>query len=237
MRIDIVSIFPEYFSPLRLSLVGKALAAGTVRLQVRDLRDSASDRHRSVDDAPFGGGPGMVMTAPVWGDALDQLLAGDSDEGSPRMVVPTPTGRPFTQATAASLAEAPWLIFACGRYEGIDARVAQYYSSRMRVDEVSLGDYVLAGGEAAALVMIEAVVRLLPGVLGNATSAADDSFAPDRVGGVLEGPVYTRPATWRGLQVPAVLMSGDHAAVRRWRHQTSAERTQQMRPDLLTASD
>lgn len=232
MRIDIISIFPDYFTPLRLSVVGRAVSTERVRLNLHDLRDFATDRHRSVDDAPFGGGPGMVMTAPVWGGAIDHVLSTGVADQSPQLVVPTPTGRPFGQTTAAQFSAAPWLIFACGRYEGIDSRVVQYYSDRIAVAEMSLGDYVLAGGEAAALVMIEATVRLMPGVLGNAESAGDDSFAPARTGGALEGPVYTRPARWRGLSVPEVLLSGDHQAVDRWRRQQSWERTRQVRPEL-----
>lgn len=233
MKIDIISIFPDYFTPLQLSLVGKAIRSGVVELELHDLRDFAEDRHRSVDDAPFGGGPGMVMTAPIWGKAIDHVLTQRPSDDVPRLIVPTPAGRPLTQANAAELAAAPWLIFACGRYEGIDARVVEYYSSRIPVVEVSIGDYVLAGGEVATLVIIEAALRLLPGVLGNAASATDDSFAPGRAGGELEGPVYTRPPEWRGIEVPEVLLSGDHAAVQRWRDETSSERTAQIRPELL----
>ncbi len=233
MKIDIISIFPDYFMPLQLSLVGKAIGSGLVELELHDLRDFAEDRHRSVDDAPFGGGPGMVMTAPVWGKAIDHVLAQGSGDHPPRLIVPSPAGHPLTQADAAGFAVAPWLIFACGRYEGIDARVVEHYSARMPVAEVSIGDYVLAGGEVAALVIIEAAVRLLPGVLGNAASATDDSFAPGRRGRELEGPVYTRPPEWRGIEVPEVLLSGDHAAVQRWRDDASTERTRRMRPELL----
>jgi tRNA (guanine37-N1)-methyltransferase len=170
------------------------------------------------------------MRPEPWGRALDELAP---DGGSqPRLIVPTPTGRPFSQALAADLADEPWLLFACGRYEGIDARVAQYASARMRVDEISLGDYVLAGGEVAVLVIVEAVARLLPGVLGNSASAADDSFA-DGPDGLLEAPAYTKPASWRGLDVPPVLLSGNHAEIRRWRAERSRELTEQRRPDLL----
>jgi tRNA (guanine37-N1)-methyltransferase len=230
MRLDVVTIFPEYLAPLQQSLLGKAIARGQVQVGVHDLRRWTDDVHRTVDDSPYGGGPGMVMRPEPWGRALDELAP---DGGSqPRLIVPTPTGRPFSQALAADLADEPWLLFACGRYEGIDARVAQYASARMRVDEISLGDYVLAGGEVAVLVIVEAVARLLPGVLGNSASAADDSFAagPD---GLLEAPAYTKPATWRGLDVPPVLLSGNHAEIRRWRAERSRELTEQRRPDLL----
>jgi tRNA (guanine37-N1)-methyltransferase len=230
MRLDVVTIFPEYLAPLQQSLLGKAIARGQVQVGVHDLRRWTDDVHRTVDDSPYGGGPGMVMRPEPWGRALDELAP---DGGSqPRLIVPTPTGRPFSQALAADLADEPWLLFACGRYEGIDARVAQYASARMRVDEISLGDYVLAGGEVAVLVIVEAVARLLPGVLGNSASAADDSFAagPD---GMLEAPAYTKPASWRGLDVPPVLLSGNHAEIRRWRAERSRELTEQRRPDLL----
>jgi tRNA (guanine37-N1)-methyltransferase len=230
MRLDVVTIFPEYLAPLQQSLLGKAIARGQVQVGVHDLRRWTDDVHRTVDDSPYGGGPGMVMRPEPWGRALDELAP---DGGSqPRLIVPTPTGRPFSQALAADLADEPWLLFACGRYEGIDARVAQYASARMRVDEISLGDYVLAGGEVAVLVIVEAVARLLPGVLGNGASAADDSFA-DGPDGLLEAPAYTKPASWRGLDVPPVLLSGNHAEIRRWRAERSRELTEQRRPDLL----
>ena len=228
MRIDIVSVFPEYLQPLHLSLVGKAIESGRVQLGVHDLRDFTHDRHRTVDDTPYGGGPGMVMLAQPWGEAIDSL----ADQAPPLLVIPTPSGRPFTQADAEEWAGLEHLIFACGRYEGIDARVAADAARRMPVAEVSIGDYVLAGGEAAALVIIEAVVRLLPGTLGNEASAVDDSFAAGRQG-LLEGPVYTKPPSWRDLDVPSVLMSGHHAAIEQWRAEQSRLRTQQMRPDLL----
>jgi tRNA (guanine37-N1)-methyltransferase len=230
IRIDVVTIFPEYLDPLRQSLLGKAIERGQVRLGVYDLRRWTDDVHRTVDDAPYGGGPGMVMLPEPWGRALDVLAP--ADQPQPRLIVPSPAGRPFTQAVAAELAGEPRLLFACGRYEGIDARVAEYAAQRMRVDELSLGDYVLAGGEAAVLVMVEAIARLLPGVLGNAASAVDDSFAagPD---GLLEAPAYTRPASWRGLDVPPVLLSGNHGQIARWRAERSRERTAERRPDLL----
>jgi tRNA (guanine37-N1)-methyltransferase len=227
MRIDVVTIFPEYLAPVRQSLLGKAIERGVVELRVHDLRTWTDDVHRSVDDAPYGGGPGMVMLAEPWGRALDHLAPPGSTQ--PRLLIASPAGVPFTQVMARELADEPWLLFACGRYEGIDARVAEYAAQRMRVDEVSIGDYVLAGGEAAVLVIVEAVSRLLPGVLGNAESAADDSFSD----GLLEAPAYTRPASWRGLSVPPVLLSGNHGEIARWRAERSRMRTEQRRPDLL----
>ena len=231
LRIDVVTIFPDYLAPLRQSLLGKAIERGRVEVAVHDLRQWTDDVHRTVDDTPYGGGPGMVMLPEPWGRALDAVAPADGPH-QPRLIVPTPAGRPFTQAMAAELAAEPWLLFACGRYEGIDARVAEYAAGRMRVDEISLGDYVLAGGEVAVLVIAEAVSRLLPGVLGNAQSAVDDSFAagPD---GLLEAPVYTKPASWRGLDVPPVLLSGHHGEIARWRAERSRERTADRRPDLL----
>jgi tRNA (guanine37-N1)-methyltransferase len=231
LTLDVVTIFPNYLAPLRESLVGKAIERGLVDLRVHDLRNWTDDPHRSVDDTPYGGGPGMVMLAEPWGRALDEIAPPDGP-GQPRIIVPTPSGRPFTQVMAADLATERWLLFACGRYEGIDARVIDYARQHMLVDEVSVGDYVLAGGEAAVLVIVEAVCRLLPGVLGNAESAIDDSFSAG-VGGLLEGPVYTKPASWRGLDVPAVLLSGNHGEIARWRRQRSQDRTATRRPDLL----
>ena len=232
MRIDVVTIFPDYLAPLRLSLVGKAADSGLVQLGVHDLRDHTHDRHRTVDDTPYGGGPGMVMRPEPWGEALDAVLGSEPGQ-RPRLVIPTPSGRPFTQEIAHEYAADPWLVFACGRYEGIDARVAEYFADRTTVDEVSVGDYVLAGGEAAVLVIVEAVVRLLPGVLGNPESVVDDSFAPGAMATLLEGPVYTKPTQWRGLGVPDVLRSGDHGRIAAWRRAQARERTEQRRPDLL----
>jgi tRNA (guanine37-N1)-methyltransferase len=223
MKIDVVTIFPSYLDPLRQSLPGKAIEAGVVRLDVHDLRRWTHDVHRSVDDAPYGGGPGMVMRAPVWGEALDEICSQET-----LLVVPTPAGTLFTQATAQRWSGEAHLVFACGRYEGIDQRVIEDAGRRMRVEEVSIGDYVLSGGESAALVIIEAVLRLLPNVLGNPLSHQDDSHSY----GVLEGPSYTRPPSWRGLDVPEVLLSGDHARVEAWRRQTSEQRTRERRPDL-----
>jgi tRNA (guanine37-N1)-methyltransferase len=231
--VDVVTIFPDYLAPLQVSLLGKAQERGLLEVRVHDLRDRTTDVHRTVDDTPYGGGPGMVMTPEPWGQALDEVLAAGGPAPAPLLVVPTPSGRPFTQQLAAELADEPWLAFACGRYEGIDGRVLDDAGTRMRVLEVSLGDYVLAGGEVAVLVVVEAVTRLLPGVLGNAESIRDDSFAAGRMSGLLEGPVYTRPPVWRGRAVPDVLLSGDHAAIARWRHDRAVERTRERRPDLF----
>jgi tRNA (guanine37-N1)-methyltransferase len=236
VRIDIITIFPEYFAPLTVSLIGKAAERGVITFAVHDLRAWTHDVHHTVDDSPFGGGPGMVMKPEPWGDALDTVAARGSD---PLLVIPTPAGVPFTQQHAARYASEPWLIFACGRYEGIDGRVAEEARSRLRVEEVSIGDYVLAGGEPAVLVMTEAVARLLPGVLGNAASAADDSFGFDGgssggpMAGLVEGPAYTRPRVWRDREVPSVLLSGDHGAIASWRRDMALRRTAQNRPDLV----
>jgi tRNA (guanine37-N1)-methyltransferase len=235
VKIDIITIFPGYFSPLGVSLLGKAAERGLIAFTVHDLRNWAHDVHRSVDDTPFGGGPGMVMSPAPWGEALDAVL-GSSSPGT-RLVVPTPTGVQFRQETAAAYSRMAHLVFACGRYEGIDARFTDEARTRVPVDEVSIGDYVLSGGEPAALVMIEAICRLLPGVLGNAESAVDDSFGggDGPMAGLLEGPVFTRPRVWRGREVPAVLLSGDHAAIARWRRDEALRRTAALRPDLLAA--
>ncbi|CAJ1583977.1 tRNA (guanosine(37)-N1)-methyltransferase TrmD [[Mycobacterium] wendilense] len=224
MRIDVITIFPDYLLPLRQALPGKAIEAGIVDLGVHDLRRWTHDVHRSVDDSPYGGGPGMVMKAPVWGAALDEICSEET-----LLVVPTPAGKLFDQATAARLGDERHLVFACGRYEGIDQRVVEDAARRMRVEELSIGDYVLAGGESAALVMIEAIVRLLPDVLGNPASHQEDSHSD----GLLEGPSYTRPPSWRGLDVPEILLSGDHAKIAAWRREQSLQRTRERRPDLL----
>ncbi|RSN41586.1 tRNA (guanosine(37)-N1)-methyltransferase TrmD [Actinomadura sp. WAC 06369] len=234
MNIDIVTIFPEYFAPLDLSLLGKARRGGLLDLTVHDLRGWTHDRHRTVDETPYGGGPGMVMKPEPWGEALDAVVPPGT---TARLVVPTPGGRPFTQALAAEYAAEPRLVFACGRYEGIDSRVAEEAATRMPVDEVSLGDFVLAGGEVAVLVMVEAVARLLPGVLGNADSVADDSFAPGAMESLLEGPVYTKPPVWRDRPVPEVLLSGNHGAIARWRRDEALRRTARVRPELLARLD
>jgi tRNA (guanine37-N1)-methyltransferase len=231
LRIDVITIFPDYLAPLRQSLLGKAIERGQIRVAVHDLRQWTDDVHRTVDDTPYGGGPGMVMLPEPWGRALDQIAPAQAPK-QPRLLVPSPAGRPFTQDDATRLAAEPWLLFACGRYEGIDARVLEYAAQRMPVEEISLGDYVLAGGEAAVLVLAEAICRLLPGVLGNASSAADDSFGAGPRG-LLEAPAFTKPARWRGLDVPEVLLSGNHAAIARWRAERSRELTEQRRPDLL----
>lgn len=230
MRIDVITIFPEYLTPLREALLGKAIERELISVAVHDLRDWTHDVHRAVDDSPYGGGPGMVMKPQVWGEALDEVCRTDG-AAVPRLVVPTPAGRPFTQRTAVRWAAEPWLVFACGRYEGIDQRVIDDAARRMPVEEVSIGDYVLVGGEAAALVMIEAVVRLLPGVLGNPASAEQDSFSD----GLLEGPAYTRPEIWRDMPIPEVLRSGNHALIARWRRDQALRRTLERRPDLLAA--
>ena len=264
MRIDIVTIFPDYFGPidsrgqvgasgpLGVSLIGKAGARGDIDFRVHDLRRWTTDVHHAVDDSPFGGGPGMVMKPDVWGAALDEVLAEATPPPTPtpadatptptpggatpaRLVVPAPSGVPFTQELASAYAAESHLVFACGRYEGIDSRVVADARTRMVVDEVSIGDYVLAGGEAAVAVIVEAVCRLLPGVLGNEQSAADDSFggAGGAMSGLLEGPVYTRPRSWRGLEVPEVLLSGHHKAIARWQRDEALRRTAANRPDLI----
>ena len=236
MRVDVLTIFPDYLAPAQLSLIGRAVTAGTLDLRVHDLRQWATDRHRTVDDTPFGGGPGMVMLPEVWGRALDEVLA-DVLPGT-RIVVPTPSGARYTQRTAEDYAETPGLVIACGRYEGIDDRVWQHFAQSFPVDHISIGDYVLAGGEVAALVVLESVGRLLPGVLGNEQSAGDDSFAIERAGAALEGPVFTKPRVWRDLAVPEVLLSGDHGRIAGWRATESQRRTAKNRPDLLdTAED
>jgi tRNA (guanine37-N1)-methyltransferase len=229
VRIDIVTIFPGYLAPLSESLLGKARGRGLIDLQVHDLRQWTDDVHRSVDAPPYGGGPGMLMRPGPWGHALDVIVPPAGPR--PRLVVPTPAGRAFTQALAREYAALPWLVFACGRYEGIDARIVAAARERMPVDEVSIGDYVLAGGEAATLVVVEAVTRLLPGVVGNADSVLDDSFAA----GLLEAPGYTRPEVWAGRRVPDVLLSGDHALIARWRRDQALRLTARRRPDLLAA--
>jgi tRNA (guanine37-N1)-methyltransferase len=230
VRIDVVSIFPDYLAPLGLSLPGKAQAAGLLDVHVHDLRRWTLDRHRTVDDTPYGGGAGMVMRPEPWGAALDELVP---DPDGSVLVVPTPAGAPFTQQVAGELAQAEHLVFACGRYEGIDQRVLEHAAGRMVVRELSVGDYVLNGGEVAALAVIEAVVRLLPGFMGNPGSLLEESHGES---GLLEYPVYTRPAGWRGLDVPAVLLSGDHARIADWRHAQSLRRTADRRPDLLHPS-
>ena len=236
MRIDVFTIFPEYLEPLNVSLVGKARTRGLLDVRVHDLRDWTHDKHNTVDDTPYGGGPGMVMKPEPWGEALDAVRAsGDGQE--PVLVVPTPSGRLFTQELAVEFSHRPWLVFAPARYEGIDRRVIDEYSERWEVHEVSIGDYVLAGGEAAVLVITEAVARLLPGVLGNAESHRDDSFAPGAMAHLLEGPVYTKPPVWRERAIPEVLVSGHHGRVARWRRDEAFRRTAANRPDLIERCD
>ena len=244
MRIDLLTIFPEWFEgPLGTSLLGKASADGTLDVRVHDLRDWTTDRHRSVDDTPYGGGAGMVMRADVWiaaceavwNDLPPERTAGASDPPDdvryvaggdrPRTVLLTPRGRTLTQPLAAELAQESRLTLLCGRYEGIDERVHDLVAT----DEVSIGDYVVFGGEVAAAAVIEAVTRLVPGVVGNAASPTDESFTS----GLLEYPQYTRPARVRGVEVPEVLTSGDHGAVARWRQRQARELTGRRRPDLL----
>lgn len=259
MRLDVITIFPEYLDPLRHALLGRAIERGILDVAVHDLRSWTHDVHKAVDDTPYGGGPGMVMKPTVWGPALDDVasLSGPaatvrrlesaqphvpavaSDTGRvhaghddrPVLVVPTPAGAPFTQHTAERWAAEERLVFACGRYEGIDQRVFDDATARYRVEEVSLGDYVLIGGEVAVLVMAEAVVRLIPGVLGNRRSHEEDSFQD----GLLEGPSYTKPRVWREREVPEVLLSGDHAKVDRWRRDQALLRTATTRPELIEA--
>lgn len=224
MRVDIVTIFPAYFDALDVSLIGKARDRGILEMHVHDLRDWTHDRHRTVDDTPYGGGAGMVMKPEPWGEALDEVLTGHAV-----LLVPSPAGELFSQPMARGLAQEGHLVFACGRYEGIDQRVVDHYSERGRVRLVSLGDYVLNGGEVAAMAIIEAVSRLIPGVVGNPESLVEESHEL----GLLEYPSYTKPAQWRGLEVPPVLLSGNHGAIAAWRHDQSLERTRAHRPDLL----
>ena len=279
MRLDVVTIFPDYLDPLRHALLGKAIEKGILEVGVHDLRQWATGVHQAVDDSPYGGGPGMVMKPDVWGPALDDVAAGtgpaaraealdsamphrgqarhdelaglplessyagaaggdgegdgEGDVGKPLLVVPTPAGEPFTQEMARRWSHERHIVFACGRYEGIDQRVVEDADNRYRVEEVSIGDYVLIGGEVAVLVMAEAVVRLVPGVLGNRRSHEEDSFSD----GLLEGPGYTKPREWRGLEVPPVLLSGNHARVERWRRDQSLLRTAARRPELLADVD
>ena len=227
MRIDIVTIFPSFFDVLDLSLLGKARQTGLIDVRTHDLRDFAHDRHRTVDDTPYGGGAGMVMKPEPWGEAIDAIVGDAASDAL--LVVPSPAGEPFTQATARELAQEPHLVFACGRYEGIDQRVVDHFAGRMRVRLISLGDYVLNGGEVAVMAMIEAAGRLVPGVVGNPESLVEESHED----GLLEYPSYTKPATWRGLDVPPVLLSGNHGAIAAWRHEQQVERTRRVRPELL----
>jgi len=233
MRVDLITIFPEYFAPLKLSLFGKAQEAGLFEIEIHDLRTFTLDKHKTVDDAPYGGGPGMVMSPVVWGEAIDSVLS--RAKIKPVLVVPTPSGKVFNQEMAIKLASFDHLVFINGRYEGIDSRVVEHYQNSgefSEVFEISIGDYVLAGGEVASLVILEATSRLINGVLGNEDSVRDDSFAPGSMQNLLEGPIYTRPASWRGLDVPEALISGDHAKIAQWRKDEAIKRTRKFRPDL-----
>ena len=225
MKIDAISIFPEFFSVLDLSLIGKARESGVIDFKAHNLRDWTSDVHKTVDDTPYGGGAGMVMKPEPWGEALDSVVSGSK----PVIIFTTPAGELFTQETAHELAANEHLVFACGRYEGIDQRVVDHYSKDFEVKELSIGDYVLNGGEVATVVMIEAIVRLLPGVVGNAVSLEEESFSE----GLLEYPSYTKPQSWRGLEAPETLLSGHHAEIAKWRQEQSRLRTQKNRPDLM----
>jgi tRNA (guanine37-N1)-methyltransferase len=224
MRIDAISIFPDFFQVLDISLLGKAQEQSLIKFKAHDLRDFTEDKHRTVDDTPFGGGAGMLMKPEPWGLALDSVLTEQSV-----VVFPSPAGVPFKQATAIELSGKQHLVFACGRYEGIDQRVLEYAQSRAEVREISLGDYVLNGGEVAAVAMIEAIARLIPGVIGNALSLDEESHSE----GLLEYPSYTKPANWRGMDVPEVLLSGNHAEIAKWRKQQALEKTRRIRPDLI----
>ena len=232
MRIDVLSIFPEYLAPLELSLIGKAVADGVLDLAVTDPRAYATDRHRTVDDTPYGGGAGMVMKPEPWAQALDAVL-GAAGGGRPLLVVPSPAGEVFTQDIAHDLAQQEHLVFACGRYEGLDERLVEWAAQRVAVRPLSLGDYVLNGGEVAVLAMVEAVTRLIPGVIGNPESLTEESHT----GGLLEYPVYTKPALWRERPVPDVLLSGHHGRIARWRREQQLERTARRRPDMIEALD
>ncbi len=228
MRIDIVTIFLEFFSVLDVSLLGRGRTTGVLDIRVHDLRDHTHDRHRTVDDTPTGGGAGMVMRPEPWGEALDAIL-GPGGRSDALVVFPTPAGTLFSQEQARTLSDRDHLVFCCGRYEGIDQRVIDYARTRAEVRELSLGDYVLNGGEVASMAMIEAAVRLVPGIIGNPESLVEESHED----GLLEYPSYTKPASWRGFETPAVLLSGNHAAIAAWRQEQRWDRTQRVRPDLL----
>jgi len=226
MRIDAITIFPQYFDALELSLLGKARENNLLDIRVHDLRDYTHDKHKTVDDSPYGGGAGMLMKPEPWGEAFDEII---DTAGQTIVIFTSPAGELFKQATAQELAQAKHLVFACGRYEGIDQRVVEYAAEKSQVRMISLGDYVLNGGEVAAIAMIEAIARLIPGVIGNAESLVEESHSD----GLLEYPSYTKPATWRGLDVPEVLLSGNHALIAKWRRDQQIERTKNVRPDLL----
>lgn len=224
MRIDAISIFPDYFAPLDLSLLGKARAKDLISFQAHDLRTWTHDVHRTVDDSPYGGGAGMLMKPEPWGEAFDEILTSETT-----VIFTSPAGEVFKQSTAEELASEKHIVFACGRYEGIDQRVVEYAKTQSKVRMISIGDYVLNGGEVAAIAMIEAIVRLIPGVIGNAESLLEESHAD----GLLEYPSYTKPSSWRGLEVPEILLSGNHAAIAAWRKEQQIARTKAVRPDLL----
>jgi tRNA (guanine37-N1)-methyltransferase len=226
LRIDAISIFPEYFKALDISLLGKAREKEIIDLRVHDLRDFTHDKHKTVDDSPYGGGAGMLMKPEPWGEAFDEILPAD---GNVTIIFTSPAGEQFKQATAYELAKEDHIVFACGRYEGIDQRVVDYAATKGRVRLISLGDYVLNGGEVAAIAMVEAIARLIPGVIGNAESLVEESHSD----GLLEYPSYTKPAVWRDLEVPDVLLSGNHALIAKWRKNQQIERTKRVRPDLL----
>ena len=229
LQIDLISIFPDYLTPLKLSLLGKAQDKGIVSIDIHDLREQTNDVHHSVDDTPYGGGAGMVMTAEPWGDAIDAIT---NDQELVDLIILTPAGKKFDQQMAADFSKKSHLVFACGRYEGIDARVGEFYSSKsnFKVHEVSIGDYVLGGGEVAAMVIIEATTRLIPGVLGNPDSLKEESHSisgnDDSL--LVEYPNYTKPSNWRGLEVPEVLLSGNHGEIAKWRKAQAERRTQQL---------
>ena len=225
MKIDAISIFPEFFDVLEISLLGKAQEAGLISFEAHNLRDFTHDRHKTVDDTPYGGGAGMLMKPEPWGEAFDQIIGKDR----PVVIFTSPAGKPFNQELAGELSQREHLVFACGRYEGIDQRVVDYAGTIAEVHEISIGDYVLNGGEVAAVAMIEAVARLIPGVIGNNESLAEESHND----GLLEAPSYTKPQNWRGLEVPEMLLSGHHAEIEKWRKAQALERTKQNRPDLL----
>lgn len=229
MRIDAISIFPDFFQALDLSLLGKARDKLLLEFHAHDLRNYTHDKHRTVDDTPYGGGAGMLMKPEPWGEALDDLLGVEGFHEDTVIIFTSPAGEVFKQATAHELAIVKRIIFACGRYEGIDQRVVEYAKTRANVRLISIGDYVLNGGEVAAIVMVEAIARLIPGVIGNAESLIEESHTD----GLLEYPSYTKPASWRGLDVPEVLTSGNHAAIAKWRKDAQIERTKDVRPDLL----
>jgi tRNA (guanine37-N1)-methyltransferase len=226
VRIDAISIFPEYFKALDISLLGKAREKEIIDLRVHDLRDFTHDKHKTVDDSPYGGGAGMLMKPEPWGEAFDEILPAD---GNVTIIFTSPAGEQFKQATAYEFAKEDHIVFACGRYEGIDQRVVEYAATKGRVRLISLGDYVLNGGEVAAIAMVEAIARLIPGVIGNAESLVEESHSD----GLLEYPSYTKPAVWRDLEVPDVLLSGNHALIAKWRKDQQIERTKRVRPDLL----